>query len=65
VECDERQRLTETCLALARYTEAAGGAVKDRKEGWHGNWREATKDTRAARDEALKALEAHRKEHGC
>jgi hypothetical protein len=67
VECKERERLTGIYLdALLRYTEAASGAMKDRKgQGWHGDWREATKDIRAARDEALKALEAHRKEHGC
>jgi hypothetical protein len=68
VECKERQRLTGIYLdALVRYTEAAAGAAtKDSKvQTSHRNWREATKDARAARDEALRALEAHRKEHGC
>jgi hypothetical protein len=40
----------------------AGGTIADMKSE---AWREATRETRAACEEALEQFNAHRKEHGC
>lgn len=62
MECEERKRLEGIYLAAVAANNEAARIVADmRSEAW----REATKDTRAACEEALADLSAHRKEHGC
>jgi hypothetical protein len=60
--CEERERLEKIYLAAVVRNAKAGLGIADmRSEAW----REATKDTRDACEEALEQLNAHRREHGC
>jgi hypothetical protein len=60
--CEERARLLAIYLAAVVENAVAGRNIaKVRSEAW----REATRETRRARDEALKALNRHTAEHGC
>jgi hypothetical protein len=63
VSCDERSTLT------ARYLEALGAFTKTGKNMPGGMkseaWRETTHEVRKACEEALRALNEHREEHGC
>jgi hypothetical protein len=60
--CEERDRLLAIYLAALVENAVAGRTIGNvRSEAW----REATKETRRARDEALNALNRHTAEHGC
>jgi hypothetical protein len=62
VHCEDRDRLTEIYLAAIRKHDIASLKVPDMKSE---AWREATKETREACQEALAELNIHRQEHGC
>ena len=62
MHCDERERLTTIYLATVEANNEASRTVADMKSD---AWREATKEARAACEDALERLNAHRREHGC
>jgi hypothetical protein len=60
--CEERARLLAIYLAAVVENALAGRTIGNiRSEAWRG----ATRETRRARDEALKELDRHTAEHGC
>ena len=62
VECEERERLNAVYLSALDKHSQAGRYIADRQSE---EWRRATTETRRECYEALAALDAHKKEHGC
>jgi hypothetical protein len=62
VPCEERKRLEKIYFDAVRNNAIAGAHILNTKSE---AWREATKETRAACDVALEALNRHRERHGC
>jgi hypothetical protein len=62
VPCDERKRLEKVYLDAIRENTMAAAHILNAKSK---AWREATKETRAACDATLEALNKHRAKHGC
>ena len=57
--CKERYRLTEVYLAVAKNIEA----IRSLKDMSKPQWRDDTKETREACQDAMDALTVHREEH--
>ncbi len=60
--CPERERLNRAYLDAAAKIQESGSRISDAKSA---NWKEATRQARAASKTALEAFKRHRKEHGC
>ncbi len=60
--CEERARLEKIYLDAVVELSRAGVHIADMKSE---AWREATKATREACQDALDDLNTHRQEHGC
>jgi hypothetical protein len=60
--CTERERLTDMYLATVVRNVRIGNTVTDINSK---AWRDATKETRAACEEARVDLTRHKAEHGC
>ena len=62
VHCEERDRLAKAYRAAVSKNIEDIQTVKDMANP---QWREATKETRDACQDAMDALNKHMKEHGC
>jgi hypothetical protein len=62
VPCEERERLTQAYLDATENSRKISDSVED----IHGpEWQQAIKGARQACEDALAALKAHIREHGC